>query len=224
MDHNLGPARERFLAPEFVLVVLIAFGLFSAAGAWMLFGAMPERAAHLFDADHRWTLLVYQAGVAPVLAYILWQGGWKWSDFAVRPSPRGLFQGLGLGAVAYALFGTAALIAPASAAAPPVALSAIPGLALGGLLGASVVKAAFTEIIACGYVVQSLRGRFGIAVAVNASIALRLSFNLHEGPAAFLQFAALGLLFTLFYVKSGRLWPIIVAHALFETLRLAVRG
>ena len=55
---------------------------------------------------------------------------------------------------------------------------------------------------------------------MNASIALRMSFHLYQGPTAFLSFAVFGLLFTLFYIRTGRLWPLIVAHALLEAVQL----
>jgi len=225
MQHNLGPAKREFFAPEFFLVVLLAFGLFSVASVRALFGPLTGRAALLFD-DHRvWTLLMYQVSVAPVIAYILWERGWKWPDFSVRISPRGVLQGFGLAIVAFCLLKAATMLTAsvASASVAP-ALGAVPAaggiFAMGGMLVAAMVKALFEEILVCGYVIQSLRGRFGVALAVNASIALRMSFHLYQGPAAFLSFAVFGLLFTLFYIRTGRLWPLIVAHALIEAIQL----
>ena len=225
MQHNLGPAKREFYAPEFLLIVLLAFGLFSVASVRALFGPLTGRAALLFD-DHRvWTLLIYQASVAPVIAYILWERGWKWPDFSVRISPRGVLQGFALAIVAFALLKAGFLltssVATASGATPAIAMPALPGiLAMGGMLMAAVVKAVFEEVLVCGYVVQSLRGRFGIALAVNASIAIRMSFHLYQGPGAFLSFALFGLIFTFFYIRTGRLWPLIVAHALLEAVNL----
>ena len=223
MHHNLGPSRREFFAPEFLLIVLLAFGLFSVASVRALFGPLTGRAALLFD-DHRvWTLLVYQLSVAPVIAYILWERGWKWLDFSVQINTRGVLQGFGLAVVAFmALRAGVMLAAPSAEAAPAVAaLPAATGiLAVAGMLFASIVKAVFEEVLVCGYVIQSLRGRFGIALAVNASIALRMSFHLYQGPGAFLAFALLGLVFTLFYIRTGRLWPLIVAHALLEAIAL----
>ena len=89
------------------------------------------------------------------------------------------------------------------------------------MLFAAIVKALFEEILVCGYVIQSLRGRFGVALAVNASIAIRMSFHLYQGPGAFLSFAVFGLIFSLFYIRTGRLWPLIVAHALLAAIELA---
>jgi uncharacterized protein len=225
MHHNLGPSRREFFAPEFFLIVLLAFGLFSVASVRALFGPLTGRAALLFD-DHRvWTLMIYQLSVAPVIIYILWERGWKWADFSVGISPRGVLQGLGLAVGAFAL-SKAALMLSASVASASVAAGAIPApaatglFAMGGMLAASIVKAVFEEVLVCGYVVQSLRGKFGIALAVNASIALRMSFHLYQGPSAFLTFAVFGLLFTFFYLRTGRLWPLIVAHALLEAVQL----
>jgi membrane protease YdiL (CAAX protease family) len=226
MQHNLGPARRAFFAPEFFLVVLLAFGLFSVASVRALFGPLTGRAALLFD-DHRvWTLMVYQLGVAPVIAYILWERGWKWLDFSVRITPRGVLQGFGLAIAAFALLRGATMVAStvANASVAP-ALAVVPAAGVAattGMLFAAITKALFEEILVCGYVIQSLRGRFGIALAVNASIAIRMSFHLYQGPAAFLSFAVFGLLFTLFYIRTGRLWPLIVAHALLEASQLAL--
>jgi len=224
MQHNLGPSRREFFAPEFCLVVLLAFGLFSVASVRALFGPLTGRAALLFD-DHRvWTLLVYQLSVAPVIIYILWERGWKWLDFSVSMSPRGVLQGLGLAVVAFTLVHAALRLAAPEAEAHGSAVVALPAasglIPVAGMLMASIVKAIYEEVLVCGYVIQSLRGRFGIALAVNASIALRMSFHLYQGPAAFLGFAVLGLVFTLFYIRTGRLWPLIVAHALLEATQL----
>ena len=225
MQHNLGPSRREFFAPEFCLIVLLAFGLFSVASIRALFGPLTGRAALLFDDNRVWTLMVYQLSVAPVIMYLLWERGWKWLDFSVKINPRGVLQGFGLAIVAFTLSKGAVLltssVATASFAPAAAALPAATGIfAMGGMLFASVVKALFEEILVCGYVVQSLRGRFGIALAVNASIALRMSFHLYQGPGAFVSYAIFGLVFTLFYIRTGRLWPLIVAHALLEAIQL----
>jgi len=225
MHHNLGPSRREFFAPEFFLVVLLAFGLFSVASIRALFGPLTGRAALLFDDQRVWTLLVYQVSVAPVIMYILWERGWKWPDFSVKISPRGVLQGVGLATVAFMLTHAAQVLTAsvAQAQSSPV-LAAVPSatgvIPMAGMLLAAIVKAVFEEVLVCGYVVHSLRGKFGIALAVNASIALRLSFHLYQGPGAFLAFAVLGLVFTFFYIRTGRLWPLIVAHAVLEAIAL----
>jgi glucose dehydrogenase len=125
MHHNLGPSRREFFAPEFFLVVLLAFGLFSVASVRALFGPLTGRAALLFD-DHRvWTLLVYQLSVAPVIMYILWERGWKWLDFSVQINPRGVLQGFGLSIVAFMALRAAEMLASHSAEAAP-AVAALP--------------------------------------------------------------------------------------------------
>src|SRR5258706_13801089 len=95
MQHNLGPSRREFFAPEFLLIVLLAFGLFSVASVRALFGPLTGRAALLFDDQRVWTLMIYQVSVAPVIIYILWERGWKWLDFSVGITPRGALHGLG---------------------------------------------------------------------------------------------------------------------------------
>jgi membrane protease YdiL (CAAX protease family) len=54
------------------------------------------------------------------------------------------------------------------------------------------------------------------------SLALRVLYHLYEGPLAVIPLAVMALAFTLIYVKMGRLWPAIVAHALLDFLGLTI--
>ena len=95
MQHNLGPARREFFAPEFFLVVLLAFGLFSVASVRALFGPLTGRAALLFD-DHRvWTLMVYQLPDATALESLVF----TWADGRVTATDGKGFE-MNLGEVA----------------------------------------------------------------------------------------------------------------------------
>jgi membrane protease YdiL (CAAX protease family) len=83
------------------------------------------------------------------------------------------------------------------------------------------VNPVFEELFVLGYVVQSLRKTFSLTLAVNVSVAIRLSYHLYEGPQAVIPIAIFGLMVTFAYVRLGRLWPIIVAHAILDFLALS---
>ena len=48
---------------------------------------------------------------------------------------------------------------------------------------------------------------------VHVSVAIRLLYHLYQGAIA-IGVVPFGLIFALWYRRTGRLWPVIVAHAL----------
>jgi membrane protease YdiL (CAAX protease family) len=84
----------------------------------------------------------------------------------------------------------------------------------------ALVSATFEEVFVCAYVITALRERRGVAMAMNVSVGLRIAYHLYQGALGVLTIAPVGLLFAYWYVRSSRIWPVIVAHALLEMLEL----
>jgi len=76
----------------------------------------------------------------------------------------------------------------------------------------SVVNAVFEELLWLGLGFAAFR-RFGPAISVGVSVALRLLAHGYQGPLALVTVLPVGIMFTLYYVHTRRLWPVIVAHA-----------
>ena len=55
---------------------------------------------------------------------------------------------------------------------------------------------------------------------MNARIALRVMCHLYTGVVGVLLIAPVAVLFSYWYVRSGRLWPLIVAHGLLDFIAL----
>jgi membrane protease YdiL (CAAX protease family) len=68
-----------------------------------------------------------------------------------------------------------------------------------------------------GYLITRLR-EFGVRLPliIASSALLRGSYHLYQGFGAFVGNAVMGLLFALFFVKSKRVMPLIVAHSLLD--------
>jgi CAAX protease family protein len=88
-------------------------------------------------------------------------------------------------------------------------------------LSYSVVNAVFEELLWLGLGFAAFR-RFGLAVSGTVSVALRLLAHGYQGPLALVTVLPVGALFTLYYVRTWRLWPVIVAHAFQDTLALSL--
>ncbi|WP_305787347.1 CPBP family intramembrane glutamic endopeptidase [Symbioplanes lichenis] len=127
----------------------------------------------------------------------------------------GLAAGIGLPGLllvyAAAQLGLNAQIVPA--ALQPV-WWAVPVLVL-----SAVQNAVLEEVIVVGYVVTRLR-QFGWRLwwVVAASSVLRGSYHLYQGFGAFVGNAVMGVIFSLFFLRKGRVMPLIVAHTLLDVV------
>jgi uncharacterized protein len=79
----------------------------------------------------------------------------------------------------------------------------------------------FEEVFVCGYIVTIAKDAGRLAVGVNASVAIRLAYHLYEGSAGVMMAVPVGLIFALWFSRTGRLWPVVVAHALIDIAALA---
>jgi membrane protease YdiL (CAAX protease family) len=88
-------------------------------------------------------------------------------------------------------------------------------LSLFVLVTFAVINPVFEEIIEAGYFVQSLQ-RFGMWSAVLASAFFRAFLHAYQGIDAVVLIIPLGLIFGFAYWKWRRLWPLFIAHVLFD--------
>jgi membrane protease YdiL (CAAX protease family) len=73
------------------------------------------------------------------------------------------------------------------------------------------------EVIVVGYLITRLRS-MGLSVfwLVAVSAVVRGSYHLYQGFGAFVGNAVMGVVFALFFLKTKRVMPLIVAHALLD--------
>ncbi|MGV0871687.1 CPBP family intramembrane glutamic endopeptidase [Mycolicibacterium sp. XJ879] len=75
------------------------------------------------------------------------------------------------------------------------------------------------EVIVVGFLLTRLRQlRVNPWVAVVASSVLRGLYHLYQGFGAGLGNVAMGVVFGYVYLRTGRLWPLIIAHALIDAV------
>jgi membrane protease YdiL (CAAX protease family) len=84
------------------------------------------------------------------------------------------------------------------------------------IIAISIVNPIFEECFLCGYLVTALKDRTGSWTAINISVGIRLICHLYQGIIGVIFIVPFGLIFTYWYARRGRLWPLIVAHALFD--------
>lgn len=83
------------------------------------------------------------------------------------------------------------------------------------LLG--IVNGAYEEVFLLGFLLRGLRGH-GLAVALGASVLVRVLYHLYQGPVGAVYVGVFGLVLSMYYAASGKLFPAVLAHALWDII------
>jgi membrane protease YdiL (CAAX protease family) len=210
---------------EVLLVLFTAFGLYIPVSLAALFGGLSAVTTAPISDEALLGAALYELTILVVLALFLHVRGWTLERLGLRPSVRESLTGVVLAAVAYLAF--AALWITAISLWPHLEELAAATRLLGDDLSVpnrlliSVVNPVFEEVFVCGYVIAALRERLGVTAAINISAGIRVFYHFYQGAAGVLGIVPIALLFAYWYARGGRLWPLIVAHAMLDIAALA---
>jgi len=88
---------------------------------------------------------------------------------------------------------------------------------VGAIVPASLVNGAFEEVFLLGALQRGLE-RHGASFALGASSLVRVSYHLYQGPIGAAGVLVWGLVLSLYYQRSRKLWPPVFAHGLWDIL------
>ena len=148
--------------------------------------------------------------------------GWAFGSIAGSPGPFDVVRGFGVAIAAYVAYYAAAILWAAFISggidqlrhAYPLGSAAAWVVVL-----LSTFNPIVEEFLWLGYGYTALRP-FGNVAAVVISVGLRTLLHLYQGAMAFVSIVPLGLVFTIYYARTRRIWPVIVAHMLFDVTAL----
>jgi membrane protease YdiL (CAAX protease family) len=213
----------RGLSPrdEFVIVVVVAFGPFAVSS---IAGITPRAEASLLSESDLKYLLVYELVVLTALAFFLHARDWTFERIGLAANARESLIGIGLALItqmvstavwSLATFGSQQ-VQKAGEVFNPLDGSIDPAITI----AVSIVNPIFEEAFLCGYVISALKERVGPWTAINVSVGFRLVWHLYQGIVGVIFIVPFGLVFAYWYARQGRLWPLIVAHVLFDFIAL----
>jgi len=217
----------RALSPrvEFVIVVTMAFGYFVLVS---IFVALHPHAGPLHTNRSLIVLCAYELVLMAILFPFLRTRGWTFSKIGLDPTWRD--TGLGI-LLFFAFYAVWVLVWIATVALAPetaqrmsethIITQVIPATTI---VANGMINPLFEEVFVCGYVMTALRKEGHTWFALNASVAIRLLYHLYQGPLGVLSIIPMGLMSGYWYARTGRLWPIIVAHAAMDMLAMLVAG
>jgi membrane protease YdiL (CAAX protease family) len=213
---------------EVALVLLLAFGMTVPKSLWALLSPdyLAKRATPPITNETLHHTVLYELGVMMILIPFLKARGWSRERLGIRPTVADSMWGVGIVvgyyAVAMVLITLIANIWPQA-----VLVASRIRLAQGPfdwptMISTSVINPVFEEVFVCGYVITALKERFGTTTAINVSAGIRVFYHFYQGALGVLSITPMALLFAYWFARTGRLWPLIVAHALQDFAALVV--
>ncbi|BBY18950.1 CPBP family intramembrane glutamic endopeptidase [Mycolicibacterium litorale] len=228
--------QRRALRIEIAVVLAVTFGLSAYTALLRLLESVllglsgqvvalnPRRST--FDLID---LALNLAGVFQLLAwgalgvYLLWRSGSRLADIGLaRPRMRpDVLGGLGLAALiglpGLALYQVARILGINASVEPAELYDTWWRIPV--LLAMSFANGWAEEIIVVGFLLTRLRQlRVNPVVAIVVASLLRGAYHLYQGFGAGLGNVAMGLVFGYVWHRTGRLWPLIIAHALIDAV------
>jgi membrane protease YdiL (CAAX protease family) len=234
------PAARPVLAREVALVLAVSLGASGVSALLSFVGSLTEsrplaqQTAQLvtdYSPGRPWLGLAWQifaivTALVPVAlaAHLMARGGESLRGtlgFSLDRKRRDLLRGAAVAAV----IGGSGLALYLAARAAGFNLTVVPTnlpdvwWRFPVLVAAAAQNAVLEEIIVLGYLVHRL-GQLGWSPGrtIAASALLRGSYHLYQGVGGFVGNAVMGVIFGLLYRRWGRVMPLVVAHALIDTV------
>ncbi len=162
-----------------------------------------------------------QIVVAFLIGAFLLHRGWPLAQIIGQPAWRDLATGIGIFAIVMAVAAALGLVMTATQGSARVAseLRTVVHVSTGAALLGAIINPLFEELLWFGYWFRRLEAR-GVWLAAVVSLALRTLAHLWKGPVGALTIIPTGVIFTIVYLKTRRLWPIIIAHMAMDAVSL----
>lgn len=205
---------------EFTFVTLGAFGYSILASILYVFAGSNNGSISEIGLQF---LIIYEIVVLSLVGGFLFLRGWTLDKIGLTPGIKETGTGVLLAIVAQIatyLASTIAIIAIPDLQNQSERL-VTPDLTLFTVLLISIINPLFEEIFVCGYVISAIKQKRSIFYAINVSTGIRMSYHLYQGSVGVVGIIPIGLVFSYWYAKTGRLWPVVVAHALFDFIALS---
>lgn len=189
---------------------------------WFIAGSLSAVAGGFqggtFSEGEIFGLVVFELTLGSIALYVLASRGFDIASFYPHPSLAGAAAGVLLAAVAAGAASAATSVIDWQLYSEPLErLMGGASIGLPALVLLGVVNGAYEEIFLLAFLVRGLRG-YGLSVALGISLLVRVLYHLYQGPAGAIYVGTFGLVLSLFYVASGRLFPAVLAHAMWDII------
>jgi membrane protease YdiL (CAAX protease family) len=198
---------------EALAVIAICFGISILVSLAAVVSGYPSDGQ--FSDGSFVNMILWESVLGGAALALLRSRGYSLADILPTPSWRGSLIGgvlflpaVGIGWAIAQVFSESEL-----ASQPIETMMARSGVSLPLVFAGSVLNGTYEETFVLGYLIRRFR-ESGPAFAIGVSLLVRTLYHLYQGPIGALTVFSFGLVLSLFYWVTGRLWPVVVAHIL----------
>jgi membrane protease YdiL (CAAX protease family) len=209
-----------------VLILVMSLGVFAVRSALGLFHAGGQLSGFQIQIANRnlTFVLVYELVVGLLLVLFLRHRGWRLGHVTLPFARRDLARGLGVWLLTilciWVVFVCLLLLRPTYVA--DVMRTRMVGELDIMLIAAMVlINPLYEELVYLGFVPAAFPKAAAWQVLL-LSTALRVVVHTYQGILSLLVILPWGLVFSLYYLRTRRLWPLVLAHALQDAIGLSV--
>lgn len=212
-DHALPPHTSY---GEAAMMMVLCFGYFILSSTMAVFSQGSTQA---FSDNSLWGMLVLELILAASALGVLSARGYPLQTLKSRVSWGGMLIGAALYMLTVTCDTLLSWLAPYELGVPVQHL--LEGQrSVSALLSLSLVNGIYEEVFLLAFLQRGLR-RLGGSNAVGIALLVRMLYHTYQGPLGLLAVAVFGLLVGVYYWRSGRLFPAIVAHIMADVSALA---
>lgn len=195
---------------DILIVTAVCFGIFILGSIQSVASGFPATA---FSDSVFFEIITTELILGAAALGYLYHRGHDLSRFIPMPTLIGSLTGLALYALAtMAGSACASIFAGAGLSGQPIdQMVAGATFSLAPLIGVSIINGLYEELFLIGYLQRALEGH-GAAFAIGVSLLVRMSYHLYQGPVAAVSILGFGAVLSLYYWRTRKLWPIVVAH------------
>lgn len=214
--------RQLPASAEFLIVITLAFGYAIYISLWWVNAPQPAAALHL-DNQLAMRVIIEEAVILSLIILFLRARAYDFSRLNLQVSWLLTGFGVALWFVHVVAVMFSSLIFGALVEDPRifehVQFTSSVSLPIAAIM--IVLNSIYEEAIVTGYVITHLRQRHDAAYAIGVSLLIRLLYHLYQGPIVAVHILPMGILYAWIYWRTGRLWPLVVAHSLWNVLAFA---
>jgi membrane protease YdiL (CAAX protease family) len=155
--------------------------------------------------------------------YLVARSGDRWSSIGLRVDrlPRDTLIGVGAAAAVGGVGLAGYLIAREAGASLTLVPTSLPDVwwRIPVLILSACANSALEEVVLVGYLGSRVRKLGGsVPLAIGISAVVRAFYHLYQGLSGFLGNLVMGAIFATYFQRSGRIVPLIIAHALIDVV------
>jgi membrane protease YdiL (CAAX protease family) len=207
---------------EVTIVLFVAFGNPILASLGMVFGDETVSGFTNLTGNYLIYMIIYELMILSGVAFFLKGRGWTLDDLNLVCNWRLTAVGLCLAVSSAFLTTIISYALKALGTTPPASVLHYKAgdWDLLPIMGISMVNPIFEETIVIGYVMGVFLKPNNPTKAINISVGLRMLYHLYQGIGGVITIVPMGLMFSYYYYKHRKLWPLIFAHGVMDFVAL----